>query len=141
MGKNCNRESGCNGCHNLTVLCLDLSGIALFTVKEIDYDCIILDTSKWEAIHLLKKYVLNDRGYIQNACLIQLRDHIIWNFIVSGTLENFLLIPFLLYLDAIFCNKHSASMVFFNKSLIPTWLIAALNKQLLAHCRTRDHLK
>ena len=37
------------------MLYLGLSGIAIFTVKETDYDCIIHKTRKSEVIHLLKK--------------------------------------------------------------------------------------
>ena len=47
------------------MLCLGLSGIAIFTVKEVDYDCIIHETSKSQAIHLLKNYVLDYRRYIK----------------------------------------------------------------------------
>ena len=39
------------------------SDIAIITVKEVDYHCIIHDVSKSEAIHLLENSVLDDRGY------------------------------------------------------------------------------
>ena len=42
-------NSFCNGCHDLTMLCLSLSDNAIFTVKGVDYRCII---SKSEAIHI-----------------------------------------------------------------------------------------
>ena len=43
--------------------CYLFSDIAIITVKEIDYHCIIHDVSKSEAIHLLENSVLDDRGY------------------------------------------------------------------------------
>ena len=48
-----------NGCHDLMVLCL--------YIGDIDYSCIVHDISKSEAIHLLKRFVLDDRKYIQNT--------------------------------------------------------------------------
>ena len=59
------KNSVCNSCHVLTMLCLNLSNIAIITVKGIHYCCIIHDISKSEAIRLLQKnYVLDDLGYI-----------------------------------------------------------------------------
>ena len=46
------------------MLCLSLSDIAFITVKNADYPCIFYDTTKSEAIHLLKNYVFDDCGYI-----------------------------------------------------------------------------
>ena len=31
----------CNGCHDLTMLCLDLSDTAIITIKSVDYYCIM----------------------------------------------------------------------------------------------------
>ena len=53
-----------NGCHNVTMLCLNLSDIAMITIKCIDYLCIIHDISKSEAINMSENYVLGDCGYI-----------------------------------------------------------------------------
>ena len=53
----------CNGCHDLTILCLNISDITIIAVKTVDYRCIIHDISKSEAINLLKKCILEDRGY------------------------------------------------------------------------------
>ena len=30
----------CNGCHDFPMLCLNISDIAIFTVKNVDYHCI-----------------------------------------------------------------------------------------------------
>ena len=42
---------------------LNLSDIAIFTVKGVDCCCIIYDISKPEAIHYIKNYILEDHGY------------------------------------------------------------------------------
>ena len=54
----------CNGCHDLTMLCLNISDITIITVKNVDYLCKIHNTSKCEAINLLRKSVVEDRGYV-----------------------------------------------------------------------------
>ena len=53
----------CNGCHDLTILSVNISNIAIITVKNVDYRYII-HNSKSEAINLLKNYVLENCGYI-----------------------------------------------------------------------------
>ena len=54
----------CNSCHDLTMLCLNLSDITIITAKNVDHCCIIYSISKSEIINLLKNSVLEDRGYI-----------------------------------------------------------------------------
>ena len=54
----------CNGCHDLSVLCLNISDIANITVKNVDYRCIMHNITKSEATHLLENSVLEDRGYL-----------------------------------------------------------------------------
>ena len=54
----------CNGCHDLTMLSVKISNIAIITVKNIDYRCIIFNISKSEAINLLKNSVLENPGHI-----------------------------------------------------------------------------
>ena len=52
-----------NGCHELLIV--NVSDIAIITVKDVDYRCNIHDISKSEPINLLKKpSVLDERGYI-----------------------------------------------------------------------------
>ena len=46
-------NSVCNGCHDLKMLCLNLSNNAITS-----------DISKSEAIHMLQNFVLDDRGHI-----------------------------------------------------------------------------
>ena len=53
-----------NGCHDLTMLSVNISDIAIITVKNVDYCCIINNIRKSEAINLLKNSVLENRGYI-----------------------------------------------------------------------------
>ena len=55
------QDSVCNGCHELTIVCPKISDIAIITVKNLDYCCIIHDINKSEAIHLLENYVLEER--------------------------------------------------------------------------------
>ena len=54
----------CNGCHDLIMLCLNISDTAIITVKVVDYRCIIHPISKYEATHLLENSVLHNRGNI-----------------------------------------------------------------------------
>ena len=53
----------CNGCNNLTLLSVNISDIAIITIKSVSYCCIIHDISKSGPINLLKNSVLEDRGY------------------------------------------------------------------------------
>ena len=50
----------CNGCHGWTMLYLNISDIAIITVKVVHHCCISYDISKSEATHLLKNYVVED---------------------------------------------------------------------------------
>ena len=55
----------CNGCHDLTMLCLNISDITiLLLLKVLLIFVFIHDVSKFEAMHLLKTSVLEGRGYI-----------------------------------------------------------------------------
>ena len=54
----------CNGCHDLSILCLDISGITIVTVKNVDFSCLIHNISKSEAVKFLEKYMLEDPRYI-----------------------------------------------------------------------------
>ena len=55
------QDSVSNGCHNLTMLDVNMNGIAIITVKNVDYHYITHNISKSEAIDLLKHSVY---GYI-----------------------------------------------------------------------------
>ena len=46
------------------MLCLNISDIAIVTVKGVDYHCILYEITKSETIHLLENSVHDDRGYI-----------------------------------------------------------------------------
>ena len=46
------------------MLCLNISNIAIITIKNVDYRCIIHKISKCGAINLLKSAVLKNCGYI-----------------------------------------------------------------------------
>ena len=58
------QDSVCNGCHDLTMLSVSISDIAIITVKNVDYRCIIHNIIKSEVINLLRNSVLEDCGYI-----------------------------------------------------------------------------
>ena len=58
------QDSVCNGCHDLTMLSVKISGIAIITIKNVDYRCIIHKISKSEAINLLENFVLQNCRYI-----------------------------------------------------------------------------
>ena len=58
------QDSICNGCHGLTILSININDIAIITVKNVDYRCIIHNISKSEVINFLKNPVLKYRGYM-----------------------------------------------------------------------------
>lgn len=43
------QKSFCNGCHYLSMMCRNISNIAIINVKGVDYHCIISDISKSDA--------------------------------------------------------------------------------------------
>ena len=53
-----------NGCHDLTMLIVNISDTAISTVKNVDYCCIIHNISKFEVVNLLENSVFQDRGYL-----------------------------------------------------------------------------
>ena len=48
----------CSGCHDLTMLSINVSDIAIIIIKNVDYCCIIQNITKSEAINLLNNSVL-----------------------------------------------------------------------------------
>ena len=58
------QDSLCNGCHDLTILCLNISNIAIITVTNFDCRCIIYKISRSEANNFLKISFLENHGYI-----------------------------------------------------------------------------
>ena len=46
------------------MLGVNISDIAIITVKDVDYHCIIHNINKSEVINLLENYVLENCGYI-----------------------------------------------------------------------------
>ena len=49
-----------NGCHDLTMLSVNICDIAIITVKNVGYCCIIHDIRQSEATNLLENSVLED---------------------------------------------------------------------------------
>ena len=58
------QDSVFNVFHDLTMLSVNRRDIAIVTVQNVDYCCIIHNISKSETINLLKNSVLEDNGYI-----------------------------------------------------------------------------
>ena len=58
------QHSFCNGCRDLTMLCVNIRSIGITTNKDVDYRCIIHNSSKSEAIYLLENSVLVVCEYI-----------------------------------------------------------------------------
>ena len=54
----------CNGCHDLTMLIVNISNIVIINITNVDYRYIIHNINKSEAINLLDNSALEDRGYI-----------------------------------------------------------------------------
>ena len=54
------QASVCNSCHDLTMLSVNISNIAIITVESFGYRCIFHNVSKSEAINLLKKSALEE---------------------------------------------------------------------------------
>ena len=50
--------------HDLTTLCVNINDIAIITVKNVDYRCIIHNISKPEEINLSVNSVLVGCGYM-----------------------------------------------------------------------------
>ena len=64
------RDYVCNGCHDLSMLCLNISDTAIITVKNFDYLCIMYNINKSEAISLLENSVLEDRDYLSKDIVL-----------------------------------------------------------------------
>ena len=84
-----------NGWHDLLMLSVNISGIAIITIKKVDYHCIIHNISKSEAINLLKNSVLESCGYIY-----------IKNIVLSASLLKVAFFTFfvLLYIKCLIVN-------------------------------------
>ena len=54
------QDSECNGCYVLTMLSVNISDIAIITIKNADYRCIVHSISKSEAINLLGNSVFEN---------------------------------------------------------------------------------
>ena len=59
------QDSVCNCCHDLAMLNVNMSDIAISTIKNLDYLWIIHNISRSESVDLLKSSVLQGHGYIQ----------------------------------------------------------------------------
>ena len=64
----------CSRCHDLLMMSMNLSDVAIFKIKNNHYCCIIIGTSKSEAIKLLQNIDLAER---------------MWNIIKLNIKSNF----------------------------------------------------
>ena len=51
----------CNRCHDLLMMSMNLSDIAILNIKVFDYRCIISLISKYEAVKLMQKADLTEK--------------------------------------------------------------------------------
>ena len=56
----------CNGCHDLSVMYMNLSDLAISNFKAADYLCVINRISKSEAINLMQNVDLTEESRIEN---------------------------------------------------------------------------
>ena len=52
----------CNGCHNVLMISMNLSGFAILNINGVDYRCIINGISQSKAVNLLQKTDLNKKS-------------------------------------------------------------------------------
>ena len=55
------QPNACNRCHDLFIMSINLSDIAILNIKGSDYHCIISLTSKNDAINLLQNADLSEK--------------------------------------------------------------------------------
>ena len=60
----------CNGCHDLIMLSVNISDIAIISIKNVDYCFIIHNISKSKATNLWKNSVLEDCGYVYKTIVL-----------------------------------------------------------------------
>ena len=56
------QDSLCNDFNDLTMISINVRDIAIITIKNVDYCCIVHNISKSEAINVLKNSMLGDVG-------------------------------------------------------------------------------
>ena len=52
----------CKGCHDISMMCSELKNIAIVRIKDVDYRCILQNTTYNEAFNLLNNSKLDERG-------------------------------------------------------------------------------
>ena len=57
-------EHVCNGCHDLLTMAHSLKNIAILSAKGATFRCLLMDTSKNEALKKLNNSVTCDRGVL-----------------------------------------------------------------------------
>ena len=77
------QRNGCNGYHDLSMMYMNLSDLAILNIKSADYLCIINRISKSKAINLMQNVDLAEESRIENikfiiACKKGYRSFNIW---------------------------------------------------------------
>ena len=70
------QENVCNGCHDLFVMSMNLSNIAILNNKSAGYRCIISGISKSEGINLIQNIDLTEERGTSLSTLLSLLSHI-----------------------------------------------------------------
>ena len=52
---------GCNRCHDILMMSMNLSNIAILNINGVDYRCIVNKISKIEVVDLLQKADINEK--------------------------------------------------------------------------------
>ena len=58
------KNSICDGCHDLTMLCPSFSDVTVITVKGNVYFCNVHHTAKYNEVHLLESSILDDYEHL-----------------------------------------------------------------------------
>ena len=55
---------GCNECHDVLTAAYELKSIAILSIKEVDFRCVLWSISRDEAVNRLNNSVLEDKGVL-----------------------------------------------------------------------------
>ena len=96
----------CNNCHDLLMMSVNFSNIAILNIKGSDYSCIISLISKNKAIKLSKNADLNNKNckyfigyFIDNHKLIQIKKQVVLRLLIINkynAIKPFIAIQFII---------------------------------------------
>ena len=82
------QHSICNGCHDLTIVSVNISNIAIITLKGVAYRCVIHDISKFEAVCWKILYLVIVGIYKMHIKEIKIKSRVFNNLIKSKNLKT-----------------------------------------------------